>query len=202
MCCPLGLLKMLLPEGKGETVSNGEVLALCRFIVMSWWKANLAALVSCLCSKKPGNAKDFSSVIQLLVLPHCLWRPQRSFSELAISRLQTHCCGESREHFSELSCKCQHSQLPAVKGAMPGTSQLVLLPNGVVGVSDGTGHIWLCCRISPQFFTTKYYDSFKRNPTAINFQVKFLLSTYYFILKWKTIFLRISEVSVKWKCFL
>lgn len=99
MCCPLGLLKMLLPEGKDETVSNGEVLARCRIIVMSWGKANLAALVSCLCSKKPGNTKDFSSVIQLLALPHCLWQPQRSSSELAISRLQTHCCGRAGSTF-------------------------------------------------------------------------------------------------------
>lgn len=36
---------------------------------------------------------------------------------------------------------------------MPGTSQLVLLPNVVVGVSDGTGLIWLCCGISCHFLS-------------------------------------------------
>lgn len=30
---------------------------------MNWGKANIAAVVSCLCSTQPGNPEDFSSVI-------------------------------------------------------------------------------------------------------------------------------------------
>lgn len=107
--------------------------------------------------------------------------------------------GESREQFSELSCKLQHSWLPAVKGAIQVSHSLYFFQT--VSWVDGTEHIWLCCRISTQLFTTKYFDSFKQTLTVINFQVKSLLSTYHFILKWKAIFLRISEVSLKWKYF-
>lgn len=66
---------------------------------MSWGKANLTALVSCLCSKESGSPEDFSSVIQLLALQQCAWQPRRSSSELAISQLQTHCCGRAGSNF-------------------------------------------------------------------------------------------------------
>lgn len=100
---PIGPFDIVAARGKRwNWKQRGGYSTLCRIIVMSWGKANLAALVSCLCSKEPGSPEDFVSVIQLLALQHCAWQPRRcsfSSSKLAISQLQTRCWGRAGSNF-------------------------------------------------------------------------------------------------------
>lgn len=73
---------------------------------MNWGKANTAAVVSCLCSTQPGNPEDFSSVIH-----SC----NTVFGSLVGSSPSQHLMAsnpllwKSRQQFSKLSCKLQHS---------------------------------------------------------------------------------------------
>jgi len=165
-------------------------------------KANLTALVSCLCSKDPGSPEDFSSVVQLLDLQHCIWQPQRSCSALVISQFQTHCCGRAGSNFPNSAANAStpnflQSKEPCQVPYSLCFFQMVLWVSQIVQGTYGCA-----AEFHPNFSQKKYFDSFKQSLTIIFFQVKFLLSTYHFILKRKAIFLRISEVSVEWKCFI